>query len=203
MILFFDTETSGMIQRNLPVDDPAQPRLVQLGALLTEEDLTPRAEIALLVQSEGVKFHPKAVEVHGITEESADRGGVPMLVALALFSNLCRRARLVVAHNMAFDSEVMGCQFKRVGKPNPLDFPHLAFECTMKALTPIIKLPGRYGDYKWPSLEEAHRFFFDEGFEGAHDALADVRACSRVWKALRDLEAGEGGAQQELLSAGR
>ncbi len=202
MILFFDTETSGMINRKLPADHPSQPRLVQLGALLVEDDLTPRAEIALLVQSEGVKFDAKAIEVHGITEEVADRGGVPMLVALALFSNLCRRARKVVAHNMDFDAEVMGCQFHRVGKPNPLKFEHLEFECTMKALTPIIKLPGRYGDYKWPSLEEAHRFFFDEGFEGAHDALADVRACCRVWKALRDLESGEGGSQQELLSAG-
>ncbi len=187
MILFFDTETSGMINRKLPAADPSQPRLVQLGALLMERDMTPRAEISLLVESEGVKFHPKAVEVHGITEEMADRAGVPMLVALALFSNLCRRADLIVAHNMDFDAGIMACQYHRVDKPDPLKFPHLTLECTMKALTPILKLPGKFKDYKWPSLDESHRFFFDKGVEGAHDALADVHACARVWQSLHAL----------------
>jgi DNA polymerase-3 subunit epsilon len=200
LILFFDTETSGMIDRKLPSEHPSQPRLVQLGALLTERDLTPRAEISLLVESEGVKFHPKAIEVHGITEEMADHAGVPMLVALALFSNLCRRAELVVAHNMDFDAQIMAGQYHRAEKPNPLKFPHLKLECTMKALTPILKIPGRYKDYKWPSLDESHRFFFNEGVEGAHDALADVHACARVWQglhALYDKEAG--GDKQEAL----
>jgi len=199
MILFFDTETSGMIKRDLPEDHPSQPRLVQLGALLTEHDLRPRAEIAMIVESEGVSFDRRAVEVHGITEEIADRCGLPMLVVLATFSNLCRRASLVVAHNLAFDAEVMACQFKRAARPNPLEFPELRFECTMKASTPILKLPGNYGDYKWPSLDEAHRFFLGEGVEGAHDALADVRACARIWKALRARTSGVEGIQDELF----
>jgi DNA polymerase-3 subunit epsilon len=201
VILFFDTETSGMINRKLPAEDPSQPRLVQLGALLTEPNLKPRAEISLLVESEGTKFHPKAVEVHGITEAMADESGVPMLVALALFSNLCRRAELVVAHNMDFDAGIMATQYHRVGKPNPLEFPHLKLECTMKALTPVLKIPGRFKDYKWPSLDESHRHFFNEGVEGAHDALADVHACARVWQGLHALLGDDpaGEKQKSLL----
>jgi DNA polymerase III epsilon subunit-like protein len=57
----------------------------------------------------------------------------------------------------------------------------------MKATTSICKLPGKYGDYKWPKLQESHLHFFGKEFEGAHDAMADVRACAAVYWALNPL----------------
>ena len=46
------------------------------------------------------------------------------------------------------------------------------------------KIPGKYG-YKWPTLSELHLKLFDFDFEGAHDALLDVKACA---KCLFELE---------------
>lgn len=45
----------------------------------------------------------------------------------------------------------------------------------------ICKLPGQYGDWKWPKLTEAYQHAFGKTFDGAHDALADVRACKDVY----------------------
>jgi len=39
-------------------------------------------------------------------------------------------------------------------------------------------------NYKNPSLQEAYRHLFGRNFVGAHDAMADVRACRDVYFAL-------------------
>lgn len=41
----------------------------------------------------------------------------------------------------------------------------------------MVKLPRN----KWPTLQELHTFLFGVGFEGAHDALVDVRACAKCY----------------------
>jgi DNA polymerase III epsilon subunit-like protein len=59
----------------------------------------------------------------------------------------------------------------------------------MKAMTPVCKiLSGRSkhkADYKWPKLSECIDFLFAERLEGAHDALVDARACSRIYFELQ------------------
>ena len=60
----------------------------------------------------------------------------------------------------------------------------------MLSSMPVLKLPGRYGNYKWPKLEEAYKFLVDPaGFEDAHDALVDVKACAAVLDALEEMGA--------------
>lgn len=44
---------------------------------------------------------------------------------------------------------------------------------------------------KWPSLMDLHTYLFSTGFDGAHDALADVLACRRCYYALRAQGIGE------------
>jgi len=46
------------------------------------------------------------------------------------------------------------------------------------------RIPGKFKDFKWPKLIESYQFLFNESFDGAHDALADVRACARVHRHL-------------------
>ena len=36
--LFFDTETTGLVKFNEPANSPNQPRLIQIGCVLAEED---------------------------------------------------------------------------------------------------------------------------------------------------------------------
>ena len=59
-------------------------------------------------------------------------------------------------------------------------------KCTMRIATNVLKIPGPRG-FKWPTLQEAYKRLVDPaGFEGAHDAITDVKACAAVFYALED-----------------
>lgn len=185
--LIFDTETTGIVVRDRPPEDPQQPDLVQLGMLLVEtDDWSPRARHAMLVHlADGVSIEAGARKAHGISEEDCQRYGVPPMVAGSLFNQLCLQADLLVAHNIAFDRIIMQTVLHRLGgKPDRME--GLRQICTMQESTEILKLPGRFDSYKWPSLSEAYRHFTEREIEGAHDALVDSQACLDVFRALVD-----------------
>lgn len=177
MYLVFDTETTGKANFNAPPEHESQPRLVQLGAQLLDEGFVVRAEVNLIVKPDGFTIPTEAANVHGITTEIATKYGYPEPIVLGQFACLCQYATVLVAHNIQFDGIV---------KVHPLeiDLP-ITKRCTMHEMTEVCKLPGRMGSYKWPSLAEAYSKATNGGtFEGAHDAMADVRACARVLRYL-------------------
>jgi len=180
MTIVFDTETKGKADFKLPAIHESQPRLVQLGALLLDEELQTVGELNLIIKPVGFQIPPAASAVHGITQEHAEKYGVSEHAALLLFREWCLMSERIVAHNIAFDVLVMGRAFfvHQLECPSPEPF------CTMKAAAPICKLPGFRGEYKWPSLQEAHKIIIGSEFEGAHDAMADVRACARIYERL-------------------
>jgi DNA polymerase-3 subunit epsilon len=186
MILVFDTETTGKAEFNLPPEHPSQPRLVQLGAQLITPDRRVVGEINLLVRPDGWTVPADAQAVHGISTEMCATYGLKVETVVLLFAQLLRTAERVVAHNYDFDKLIALRELGPVSPTMATLFRQKAAYCTMKAATPICRLPGRMGTYKWPSLQEAYRHFFSQGFEGAHDAMADVRACARVYWALQD-----------------
>lgn len=186
MILFFDTETTGKADFKAAFSAKHQPNLVQIGACLCDEDGTERAVLDLIIKPDGWEIPADVSAIHGITQELAERCGVASIAALRVFAAMLSRADLIVAHNISFDVLVMSAAFYRLS----LLHPQAAKEveridkvnrfCTMGATTNILKLPGPYG-FKWPKLTEAYRHFFNEDFEGAHNAMVDVRACARVY----------------------
>lgn len=196
MILFFDTETTGFFQDQLPIDHPDQPYIVQLAAQLCEDDGTPVAGFSFVVDPGvgEVSIPARAAEVHGITDEVAVRLGVSLEFALSAFTHLYQRADLVCAHNIKFDRGVIEAAISRhYRRVMPLRKPLF---CTMEAATPIINFPptermkaAGFDKPKPPKLEECIKHFFGEELDGAHDAMADVTACRRVYLHLKTLEA--------------
>lgn len=192
MILFFDTETTGKANFKAAPDHSSQPRLVQLGALLCEETGVERAVIDLIIRPEGWTIPDEAAGIHGISTELATAAGVSIVSAMLLFSELLACAKLIVAHNIDFDSLIIESELKRRGT----DGARQCFEkfratpsvCTMRATTPICKLPGQYKDFKWPKLTEAYQHFFGGLPADSHTAIADARACARIWFHLQTLE---------------
>jgi DNA polymerase-3 subunit epsilon len=193
VILFFDTETTGFFLDRLPVDHPDQPYIVQIAAQLCEEDGEPVAGFSFVVDP-GVPIPSKASDVHGITNERAEKFGVSQEYALGAFTHLYQRADVVCAHNIKFDKGVMEAAIARhYGKIMPL---RKNLYCTMEGAKPIVNLPptdrmkavGMTGP-KPPKLEECIKHFFNEELAGAHDAMIDVVACQRVYLHLRTLGA--------------
>lgn len=185
MILFFDTETTGMADFKSPPSADHQPHLVQLGAILCDSHRRVVAEMNLLIKPTGWTVPDEAAAIHGITTDLASRYGVGLPATMRLFFALCERAELMVAHNFQFDDCITQAAYCRAGLHELLGLHRRRQSyCTMKSATPILKLPGKYGDFKWPNLQEAHQHFLGRKFEGAHDAMADVRACRDVYYAM-------------------
>ncbi len=194
-ILVFDTETTGLPPRG--VTDPKAPGLphvVELGAAVFAVSVNGAFErvrgFSTIIKPDGWEIPEAAAKVHGISTERAAAEGVPAWRALWMFERLIRSAEIVVAHNLDFDLLMINAEFARIGFGSPM----IGIDkfCTMKATTPICRIPGRYRDFKWPKLEEAYRHLFGEDFDGAHSAEADLEACARIYAELmrREQEAG-------------
>lgn len=182
MLLFFDTETTGRADFKSDHTSTRQPNIVQLGALLTEDDGTERSSLDFIIRPEGWKIPTEASGIHGITTEIAERCGIPLFSAMSAFCNLARNAGEVIAHNIDFDLLVCRAALHRIGKSEA--FNPTVYFCTMHATTDVCQLPGPYG-FKWPKLTEAHFHYFGTQVEGAHDAMTDVRACKRIYFAIK------------------
>lgn len=184
--LFFDTETNGLWNFKAPMGHSSQPDMVQLAALLV--DIPSRKIITslnLLVETDQ-PISQEAAAVHGKTKELLDQYGVPRRVAAAMFSNMAKKADIKIAHNIKFDLNIVDNSFVNEGIATQ---PHSKIFCTMEATTEICQLPNpRFsGKFKWPKLIEAYKILINpEGFDGAHDALADVKACMEIFFELVD-----------------
>ena len=193
------------MDQRLPAEHPSQPHLVQLGCLLIDDSGAEWATLELIVKPEGYVIPNRAAAVHGVTTELARAVGVPLLIAVAAFTNLRAIATRLVAHNMEFDDLVMRAAIHRTGRKPAHPGPGEWF-CTMRAAGPIMELPptarmlaAGYDKWKPPNLMEAHEHFTGSKFEGAHGALSDARACAKVYAALMKLK-GEEKADAETLA---
>jgi DNA polymerase III subunit epsilon len=157
---------------------------VQLAAILTRDNGEEISHAKLLIQPCGWGIDPGAEAVHGISLEHATNAGINVMAALSLFHHMASRADSFHAFNYAFDSLIMAVEYHHAGKSNPLLLPDKGWQCEMEAMTNTCKLPPKYRGttYKWPSLQEAYRHCCKKDFDGAHDALADVRAMIAVHK---------------------
>lgn len=180
-IIILDTETTGMWKFKDRTNDPTQPHLIQLAAIL-ERDGKEEVELNTYVQlPQNVLIEEGALNVHGITPAMAAEG-MSLLTALTQLDTILSNTHLLVCHNISFDTKVLRASYNRAGIICTI--PNINTFCTMIRSTDICRLPGRRG-YKWPKLDEAYRILVDpSGFEGAHDALADVRACQAVYHAI-------------------
>jgi DNA polymerase III epsilon subunit-like protein len=176
MILFFDTETTGKANFKLEPDDLSQPRLVQLGAILTDDEGKEISSVNLIVRPKGFDIPDAAASIHGITTTLANQVGVPIVRVLHVFHQLASAAKCFAAHNIDFDEFILKGEFLRAKFTSTPFETDKDFFCTMKGMTDVCQLPGPYR-FKWPTLQEAHQHAFGREFKGEHDAMADVRAC--------------------------
>lgn len=190
--LFFDTETSGSLNKKLSFDDPNQTWVVQIGAILsTKEEIL--KELNIIIKANGRSINPFAEKVHGISVSKADELGVSEQEAIELFADLMIDHPKKVCHNYDFDWPLVYQLFQRQQDKLSdahrsvfyLDLPHV---CTMKSKSVIsfVGAKNKLGRTKWPKLIELHEKLFNEGFDDAHDAFADIKATRRCYYELRE-----------------
>jgi DNA polymerase III subunit epsilon len=184
-VLIFDTETTGLPTRRgaSPSEHEAWPHVVQIAWQVCDEEGTTIERGSHIVLPDGWEIPEESTRVHHITTAQARRHGVPLRAALHRFALALATTDLLVAHNIDFDLPLLQAEFHRLfGKSGVDVLVRTPGFCTMKTSTELCRIPSRNGyGYEWPSLEEPHRFLFDVGVEGAHDAGANVDACARCF----------------------
>ena len=179
MILVIDTETTGKYNFKLPHDHSSQPNLVQLGFQVLSEDGPVRHQAEFVIRPDGWVISDEVAQIHGITNNIAAEQGVDIHFALDSLAGCLKSVDRVVAHNVDFDLAVMATAYGRCFRDDVLA--KLPRFCTMKAMTPVMQLPGPYGN-KWPKLSEAYAYCTDTPLVNAHCALVDVAACATVYR---------------------
>ena len=186
-VLFFDTETTGLPRNyKAPVDDVDNwPRMVQLAWWIGNDK---RADAhSAIIRPEGYTIPDEVAKIHRISQARALAEGLPLFDVLSAFAVSLGEADIIVAHNLPFDRMVAGAEFHRAGEPEWAQ--HIVNRpgvCTMRTTSDLCKIPQKScGGYKWPKLVELYTFLFGRGFEGAHDALNDVRAGIRCYWELK------------------
>lgn len=188
MYLFFDTETNGLPKSEVinGQKTTVYPRVIQLAFLLLDDDLNEVDSFCQLIYPDGWSIPQEQFWIdNGYSTENNILYGVKMQDALHQFANAIDKCHTMVAHNIAFDTPVLVAEMQRYGiRANNKTSAKI---CTMKSTTEFCALPSNRGGFKWPKLIELHQKLFGVGFDGAHDALEDVRATVRCFIELRRL----------------
>lgn len=190
-ILFYDTETTGLPLFSEPSEDPRQPHIVQLAALLVDADSRKvLSTVDLIISPDNWVIPEEVTQIHGITNEVAQLAGISEELVTSIIFEMSLRADLRVGHNEKFDARII-----RIASKRHTDgvWVEKATDCTMTLAKPIMKLPPTAkmrGGFKNPTLSEAYKHFTGKELEGAHSAMADARACMDVYFAIQDLKRG-------------
>lgn len=166
-MIIFDTETTGLI-KNSAIPLKQQPQIVELFCLKLN-DQTYEEEGAWLSRFHVKKIEEEAVKTHGITV--ADLAMEPTFAER--FDSLCEfllGQRIMIGHNISFDIDMLDMEVRRLGKSRAFPWPYIHID-TVEATE------GEEGFRL--GLAVLHERLFNESFEGAHGAEADVRATAR------------------------
>lgn len=196
MILFYDTETTGLPDFKARSADPVQPHLVQLALVVTDDDGTELSAVSVIIKPDGWVIPANVTAIHGISQDQAMAEGIPEAAAVGMFMVNQGQCAMRVAHNEAFDRRIMRIAMTRAGIER--DFIEAVEKrdafCTCNVSKPIVNLPptermlaAGFRGPKPPKLEECIKHFFDEDLPGAHDALIDARAAARIYFHLQSL----------------
>jgi DNA polymerase III epsilon subunit-like protein len=188
--LFFDTETSGFMSKQIAFDNPKQAWCVQIGAVLGTSETT-LAELNVIIQANGREMNYHAQKIHGITVEKADAEGILESDAVAKFADLLMKNPTIVCHNFDFDWPFVYQMMQR--NLEALSIEHRSrfyceydSFCTMKnpAIKTYVDARNVKGHKKQPKLIELYQKLFNCDFENAHDAMADIQATRRCYYEL-------------------
>jgi DNA polymerase III epsilon subunit-like protein len=187
LIFAFDTETTGFIRKNVPHNDPKQARCCQLAGLLIDpKDWTNWEvvdQVVSIIKPDGWTIPPVVAEIHGITQEIAEREGKPVAEVLTKVQDFHDLAALVLAHNFDYDNGIM--EIESFCTPS-FTWRPIAHCCTMREATAYCGCTKANGSPKWPKLIElCNKLFGPEEaakFEAeAHDALADIKMTAKCY----------------------
>jgi DNA polymerase III epsilon subunit-like protein len=151
-------------------------RIVSLAAVKYSSRGRELASFHRVIKPDG--YRVEATEIHGITHDYAIEHGTPFAQVFEEFMTFVGPVETLVAHNSRFDENVLTSEVLRIGVPIPFD--KFTFVCTNNMHKEMEFSPIK--------LIDLYTKIFGHGFDGAHDALNDARACGEVYPRMQALE---------------
>ena len=181
-ILVFDTETTGLLPKNISkVDIKNLPYVVQMSWVIFDLEL----KKVIKTQDYIVKVdsHISNFEIHGINDLISQEKGVEIGRVMKEFFCDLNEIDLLVAHNFNFDSSMIEIELLRLKRNLEIKWLYKKdYYCTMMATVQFCELESKfYGTYKWPKLCELYELMWGYQFENQHNSLADVNATLRCY----------------------
>ncbi len=184
-ILSYDVETTGFPNWKVPSDDPCQPHIVQIAAILcnaeTKEVID---EFEVIVKPDGWIIPQETIDIHGITNEQALEVGIPEKVAIIKLVNMIEAAGQTerVAYNKTFDQRIVRIALKRYF-PGSDALERWAekddHHCSMRMAKAVV-------GGKNMKLVDAYKHFTGKELVNAHNAMADAKASLDVFFEIKD-----------------
>lgn len=184
-ILFFDTETTGIIKVPDPICYVAKmPHIVQLSWTFNDR------EHDFIIRPDGWIIPSDAAEVHKITTDRALIEGIPFKDVFKQFWIDLDDADVICAHNAQFDIKMLIADYCRLtNSERARKFAQFIYKktCidTMKKTIYFVGAcfpNGQVG--KFPRLEELYYKLFQSTFN-AHNSMDDVRALKCCYYELK------------------
>lgn len=184
-IVFFDTETNG-----LPINYKASmgdvdnwPRVIQLAWLVSDLEGNTLKSQEVLIRPNGWTIPKEKFWIqHGFDTDCSLRDGRELAEVLGEFVGDLQTCSWMVAHNLAFDHPIVGAEMIRLGMKSERKPVKV---CTMETTVDLCQIPfagqrawlsKKDKKFKWPKLEELHKFLFGADFGNKHQAGGDVAA---------------------------
>ncbi|MEW5820271.1 MAG: 3'-5' exonuclease [Cyanobacteriota bacterium] len=173
----FDTETTG--NRTDPKKGPVD-KIIQIGAVKVTSDgeVNTKTAISQFVNPE-MPIHPRAIEVHHITDEMVkDKPTIEQV--LKDFCNNYVGNDMLVAYNAKFDIPMLNRAIDSYNVQSAVDITDKPLALCMDPFILLQRIHPFIGSQK--KLGHLYKFLFGKNMEGAHDALDDVKGTVDVLK---------------------
>ena len=183
MFLVFDTETTGLPKRwDAPISDHENwPRCVQIAWQLHDDFGNCVEHKDFIVSPEGFDIPFESEQIHGISTALSTKEGSAINAILADFNAALAKSKYIIGHNIKFDVNIIGAELDRLGLDTSITTTPILDTCTEHTAT-LCQIPGgRGGRFKLPTLSELYKYLFDDSFDQAHNATADVEATARAF----------------------
>lgn len=179
-VAIIDFETTGLLDEKRKFDYMAQPGIVQIGGFVLElpapEGAVGIATFEMLVDPE-MPIPEVVTKIHGKTNEMV-KGCPTAYAAIPALAQFVKGADYWAGYNIKFDKGVLWSQLERYGYQTSFPWPPLELEVMTLVARHLGNVPGKNHD-KW-KLTAAYEKIIGKSLVGAHDALADVKACAEL-----------------------
>lgn len=182
-VLVFDTETTGLPERNASIKDTEKwPYIIQLSFVCydtSSNNIIKKYDNYIKIKS-GIELTDEVKKITNIDETKIENG-VNIREALNEFNKYMNISNMIVAHNVSFDKRVIMVECIR----NKIKQQFVKFNynkqtrineyCTMKNNIDMFE------NKKYPKLIELHKKIFDEDINNLHNSFVDILVTLRCY----------------------